>query len=104
MDCKRIVITSFASRQLESYVEYIACILNSKQAAKNVLNDFQQTVNTLRYVAECLPLLGNENLKKLGYRRINFSSHRYLILYRVEEDTVIVEAVYHALQDYESLI
>lgn len=103
MDCKRTVITSFASKQLESYVEYIACVLNSKQAASNVLSDFRKTVDKLQYMAESLPLLSNVKLRERGYRRINFENHRYLILYRVEDDVVYVDAVYHALQDYENI-
>ena len=38
---------------------------------------------------------------ELGYRRINFKSHRYFMLYRVEEDKVYVDNVFHELQDFE---
>lgn len=39
---------------------------------------------------------------ELGYRRINFKSHRYFMLYRVEEDKVYVDNIFHELQDYEN--
>jgi plasmid stabilization system protein ParE len=41
-------------------------------------------------------------LKELGYRRINFLSHRYFMLYRIENDTVYVDNIFHELQDCEN--
>ena len=38
----------------------------------------------------------------LGYHRINFLSHRYFMLYRIENNTVYVDNIFHELQDYES--
>ena len=34
--------------------------------------------------------------------RVNFLSHRYFMLYRVEGDTVYVDNIFHELQDYEN--
>lgn len=32
----------------------------------------------------------------------NFLSHRYFMLYRIENDTVYVDNIFHELQDYEN--
>lgn len=40
--------------------------------------------------------------KDLGHRRFSFKSHRYFMPYRVEENIVCVDNVYHELQDYEN--
>ena len=40
--------------------------------------------------------------KDLGHRRFSFKSHRYFMPYRVEENIVYVDNVYHELQDYEN--
>ena len=32
-----------------------------------------------------------------------FLRHDYVMLYRIEENVVYVEAIYHLLQDYENL-
>ena len=29
--------------------------------------------------------------------------HDYILLYKIQEDVAVVEAVYHTLQDYENL-
>ena len=34
--------------------------------------------------------------------RNNFLSHRYFMLYRIENDTVYVDKIFHELQDYEN--
>lgn len=44
----------------------------------------------------------NSKLKEQGYKRIRFISHRYFMLYRIEGDMVIVDNVFHRLQDYEN--
>ncbi|MFR2038592.1 MAG: type II toxin-antitoxin system RelE/ParE family toxin, partial [Anaerobutyricum sp.] len=31
-----------------------------------------------------------------------FLSHRYFMLYRIENDTVYVDNIFHELQDYEN--
>ena len=40
-------------------------------------------------------------MKDLGYRRINFLSHRYFMLFRIEGNQVIIDSILHELQDYE---
>ena len=49
----------------------------------------------------CL-LYTSPRLQMLGYRRINFLSHRYFMLYRIEEDIVFIDNIFHELQDYEN--
>lgn len=67
-----------------------------------MLNDFEATIASLSSVAGNLMECENQRLKELGYRRINFLSHRYFMLYRVEEDTAFVDNIFHELQDYEN--
>lgn len=97
----RIIITPDAKEDLERYINYLLYEKKSKQAAKNVLDDFESTIQMLENVAGSIKLCDNEKLKKLGYRRINFLSHRYFMLYRIEENRVIVDNIFHELQDYE---
>ena len=46
----------------------------------------------------------NPKLRERGYKRINFISHRYFILYRVEGSKAIIDSIFHELQDYENRI
>ena len=97
----RVVITSDAEADLEGFIRYILYEKKNRQAAANVLNDFEATKQALSKVAGSLKLCDNPKLSVLGYRRINFLSHRYFMLFRIEGVTAIVDNIFHELQDYE---
>ena len=101
MDYK-IVVTADAQEDLEHFIEYLLFEKQSMQAAKNVLDDFEATKESLRHVAGSLKLCDNPRLNQLGYRRINFLNHRYFMMYRIEEDVVFIDNIFHDLQDYEN--
>lgn len=101
MDYK-IVVTADAQEDLEHYIEYLLFEKQSMQAAKNVLDDFVATKESLRHVAGSLKLCDNPRLNQLGYRRINFLNHRYFMMYRIVEDVVFIDNIFHDLQDYEN--
>lgn len=101
MDYK-IVVTADAQEDLEHFIEYLLFEKQSMQAAKNVLDDFEATKESLRHVAGSLKLCDNPRLNQLGYRRINFLNHRYFMMYRIMEDVVFIDNIFHDLQDYEN--
>ena len=101
MDYK-IVVTADAQEDLEHYIEYLLFEKQSMQAAKNVLDDFEATQESLKHVAGSLKLCDNPRLNQLGYRRINFLNHRYFMMYRIVEDVVFIDNIFHDLQDYEN--
>lgn len=97
MDYK-VVVTKDAEEDLERFIQYLIFEKKNLQAAENVLNDYDSTIESLRHVAGSLKLCDNPRLHQLKYRRINFLNHRYLI----EDDVVIVDNIFHELQDYEN--
>jgi len=101
MDYK-IVLMRDAEEDFDRFVTYLLFEEKSDQEARNLLNDFEATKTSLSNVAESLKLCDNPKLRELGYRRINFLSHRYFMLYRIENDTVYVDNIFHELQDYEN--
>ena len=101
MDYK-IVVTADAQEDLEHFIEYLLFEKQSMQAAKNVLDDFEATKESLRHVAGSLKLCDNLRLNQLGYRRINFLNHRYFMMYRIVGEVVFIDNIFHDLQDYEN--
>lgn len=101
MDYK-IVLMRDAEEDLDRFITYLLFEKKSEQATRNLLNDFEATKTSLSNVAGSLKLCDNPKLRALGYRRINFLSHRYFMLYRIENDTVYVDNIFHELQDYEN--
>ena len=97
----RVVMTGEAEEDLNRFICYLLFEKENEQAARNLLDDFEKTKASLSKVAGSLKLCDNPKLKELGYRRINFLSHRYFMLYRIEGNTVFVDSIFHELQNYE---
>lgn len=101
MDYK-VVLTRGVEKDLDRFITYLLFEKKSAQAAGNVLDDFEETKRILTYVVGSLKLCDHPRLRESGYRRINFLSHRYFMLYRIENDTVYIDGIFHELQDYEN--
>lgn len=100
----KVVLTTQAKVDFRRIIDYLLFKLKSEQAATNVANDMENTINQLSHVAGSLKLCEDSRLKSLGYRTIHFKQHRYLMLYRIESDVVYVDSIYHDLQDYENIL
>lgn len=98
----KVVVTSDAEKDFDRFIQYLLFEKKNVQAAQSVLNDFEATKKGLAQVAGSLKLCENPRLQMFGYRRINFLSHRYFMLYRIEEDIVFIDNIFHELQDYEN--
>lgn len=101
MDYK-IVIMQDAEEDLDRFVRYLLLEKKSEQAARNLLDDFEETKVRLSCVAGSLKECENPYLKEIGYKRIDFLAHRYFMLYRIEGDTVFIDNIFHELQDFEN--
>ena len=53
MDYK-VVVTAEAEEDLNQFIQYLLFAKKNKQAAKNVLDDFENTIKKLKYVADSL--------------------------------------------------
>lgn len=98
----RIVLTKEAEEDLETFIKYLIIEKESLQAARSVMEDFEATIEKLKCVAGSLKLCENPRFQKLGYRRMNFLHHRYFMMYRIYENVVFVDNIFHELQDYEN--
>ena len=94
--------TKDAEEDLERFIKYLIIEKESMQAAESVLNDYDATIESLKHVAGSLKLCDNARLRQLEYRRINFLNHRYFMLYRIVDNIVFVDNIFHELQDYEN--
>ena len=83
MDSYKVITSPKALSQLEEYIDYIQYTLLNEQAAGAVWNDAVETVNRLETVAGSLRYCDDPELKELGYRKIVFIRHSYVMLYRI---------------------
>lgn len=84
-------------------VYYVRYILKNPIAAEKVIQDAEKTMNKLTYLAESLKLCEEPELAIQGYRVIFFQKHDYVMLYRVDENTVYIDGVFHQLQNYQNI-
>ena len=99
----RVVITPPAKRRLDMYIWYTAERLKNRQAAISIRDDARETKKRLAETADSIKLCDNSVLAELGYHKFMFLKHDFLMLYRIDGDVVVVEGMYHELQDYEAI-
>lgn len=99
----KVIIMPPAKRRLDRYVFYTVETLGNRQAAKAILADARETKKRLSMAADSLKICDNPILAKYGYRKIQFVKHKFVMLYRICDDTVIVDGMFHELQDYEGI-
>ena len=97
-------MSDLANEQYDKFLDYIYHTLLNPQAAANLMQDFDDTIAILEKQADNFGYCKSVRLRKLGFRKIHFQRHRYLMVYRIKQDRVIVEGMYHELQDYENAI
>ena len=71
MDYK-VVITVDAENDFIRHIRYILEKFYNDQAAKSVVDDFEETKNSLAKSAGSLQYCVNPRLRALGYKRINY--------------------------------
>lgn len=92
-----------AKRRLDMYIYYTTETLKNRQAARAILADVRETKRKLSEVADSLKVCDNPRLAKYGYRKIQLARHRFVMIYRIQDRTVVVEGMFHELQDYEGI-
>ena len=102
MNLKEVILTIPAKTQLDHIIEYVLSKYGNTQAALSIMDDAEETKHRLSHVAGGLKLCEDPRLRNLGYRTIRFKHHRYFMIYRIQDNMVYVDAIYHDLQDYES--
>lgn len=99
-----VVFSELAEKQYDAVLSYAANTLKNPQALKNIMDDFDETIEKLENQADTFGYCKSNRLREMNLRRIGFAKHRYLFVYRIHGNQVIVEGMYHELQDYENAI
>ena len=99
----KVIIMPPAKRRLDMYVFYTVETLGNRQAAKAILADARDTTKRLSMSADSLKVCDSPMLAKYGYRKIRFAKHKFVMLYRIQDSTVVVDGMFHELQDYEGM-
>ena len=99
-----VEISELAEEQYDSILSYLANVKRNPQAVNGVIDDFDHAVELLERMADTFGYCQDERLRVNGFHKIHLKSYRYLLVYRVNGSKVVIEGMYHELQDYENAI
>lgn len=94
----RLAFTDAAERELEAIGDYIA--RDNPARALGFIRELRNDCALLGSMAERSPLLAR--YRNSGIRRRVYG--RYLIFYRIEDDTVQILHILHGAMDYEAIL
>lgn len=55
-------------------------------------------------MADSIKAYDNPILAKFGYGKMRFEKHRFLMVYRIQGNQVLVDGMFHELQDYDGIL
>ena len=100
----KLIITEQAEEQLEACVHYLLYQLKNQQAATHFLNEMEKLYDRLEDNPYQFPKCGDVYLEGRGYREAIIPKMEYLVIYRMENDTVYVLGIFHRLENYRNKI
>ena len=96
------VVLSGAEADYESIVRYLAHDLANPGAAVRFMDEFDAQVELVCTYPELHAPCALPELAELGYR--SFRVMRYLVLYKVADERVVIAHLFHERQDYGRLV
>ncbi len=97
-----VTATEDVQNDLDRFIGYLLEEKINVQAAKAVLDDYDQTIDKLSDIAGTLKTLDDPDLS--DYRKIRLRKHDYYLLYRICGDEVIIDRMFHSLQDLDKAL
>ena len=100
----KLVLTERAEQLLDHLVYYLLYRLKNEQAAGHLLDEIAKVYDRLEdnpyQFTECRDAV----LKSKQYREAVITDMNYIVIFKVEDDTVYVLGVFHGLENYRMKI
>lgn len=97
-----VVYTRAAERDKDQIVAYLLLGQQNRRAAERLLNGLDGLVANLSRMPEMYPRVTDDRAARRGYRKAGLLS--YVVIYRMLGQTVEVDRIFHARQDYARLL
>lgn len=98
----RLVVLETAQKEYDSILYYLTEVLKAPHAAASFHEEFLGKLRLVLDMPQALPLSKSSKLAALGYRAIFVK--RYIALYRIEEDDVVLAHIFHQTQNYAKYV
>ncbi len=99
----KVIIMPPAKRRLDMYVYYTYGNLKEQTGGKVNSCRCERNKKRLSVIADSIKICDDPLLAQYGYRKIRFVKHKFVMIYRIESTQVIVDGIFHELQDYEGI-
>jgi hypothetical protein len=96
-----VIISDKATEMLVSHTRFLANV--SEEAAENFIEDFTASATSLEIIPDRNPWLSDTSIPVNKYRKLLFCK-RYLMIYKIKNNTVYVEYIVDCRQDYGWLL
>lgn len=97
-----IIFTRSANTHIDRILAYIMNKLMNPQAARAVAEDLDHAWDVLESMASSFHYCTDPYLAAKGYRKLALEKHDYVIIYKVEGNTVTVHGVFHMKENYRN--
>ena len=97
----RVVVSERAAQMLVSHAAFIAQV--SLSAAERLTVSFEKAADSLELMPHRCPTLVDESIPKNAYRYLLFEK-RYMLIFQIKDDSVLVDYVVDCRQDFHWLI
>ena len=97
----QVVVSNRAAKMLATHAGFLA--QSSMQAARTFKSSFERAAASLARLPARNPTLKSDVLPKGRYYKLLFAK-RYLLVYQIKREHVLIEAVIDCRQDYQWLI
>lgn len=97
----RLIITERATELLDHLVYHLLYRFKSKQAADHFLHEVSKIYDRIESNPFQFPLCRDTYLKRKEYRVAVLSQMNYIIIYKIQENDVIIMGIFHEQEQYE---
>ena len=96
----KLVITERAEQLLDRLVYYLLFQIKNEQAAAHLLDEVSSIYERIEENPFQFPECRDAYLKSKQYREAASLEMNYVVIYKIEDDTVYVLGVFHGLENY----
>ena len=100
MEVKDIIITSRAQTDISTCMTFV---LNISKDASKVAKEIFKSIESLKQFPERFPAFNMPNYASYAYRKMVINK-RYIAIYSLEEDTIVIHRVLDGRRGYSSLV
>ena len=99
-----LIITERADELLDKLVIYLLYQLKNEKAASHLLSSISKIYDRVAENPFQFPECRDIALKREKYREAVIPDMNYVVIYKINEDTVYIQGVFHDLENYNQKI